>query len=146
MSIVDVSVRTQYFVCIYFAGEFWLGLKKIYSLASQGNSVLHIQLEDWKQNRQFIEYGFYLDGPESNYAIRLIYLSGTLPNPMSNHTGVVFSTTDGDNAGNQASRCPHPQSGKSDLTSVSAWVCNFLTTISFIFRWMVVRLLWRHQP
>lgn len=92
-------------------GEFWLGLKKIYSLASQGNSVLHIQLEDWKQNRHFIEYGFYLDGPESKYAIRLIYPSGSLPNLMSNHTGAVFSTMDRDNGGNWASRCPHPQSG-----------------------------------
>ncbi|KAM4728019.1 angiopoietin-related protein 3-like [Anableps anableps] len=92
-------------------GEFWLGLKKMYSLASQGNSVLHIQLEDWKQNRHFIEYRFYLEGSESNYAIRLIYLSGSLPNPVSNHTGVVFSTKDRDNGSHWASKCAHPQSG-----------------------------------
>uniref|UniRef100_A0A3B3V9Z7 Angiopoietin-related protein 3-like n=1 Tax=Poecilia latipinna TaxID=48699 RepID=A0A3B3V9Z7_9TELE len=92
-------------------GEFWLGLKKMYSLASQGNSVLHIQLEDWKQNRHFIEYRFYLEGPESDYAIQLEYLSGSLPNPLSNHTGVVFSTKDRDNGRHWASRCSHPQSG-----------------------------------
>uniref|UniRef100_A0A3B5LK75 Fibrinogen C-terminal domain-containing protein n=1 Tax=Xiphophorus couchianus TaxID=32473 RepID=A0A3B5LK75_9TELE len=92
-------------------GEFWLGLKKMYSLASQGNSVLHIQLEDWKQNRHFIEYRFYLEGPVSNYTIRLVYLSGSLPNPLSNHTGVVFSTKDRDNGRHWASRCSHPQSG-----------------------------------
>uniref|UniRef100_A0A3B3X8I1 Fibrinogen C-terminal domain-containing protein n=1 Tax=Poecilia mexicana TaxID=48701 RepID=A0A3B3X8I1_9TELE len=92
-------------------GEFWLGLKKMYSLASQGNSVLRIQLEDWKQNRHFIEYRFYLEGPDSDYAIQLEYLSGSLPNPLSNHTGVVFSTKDRDNGRHWASRCSHPQSG-----------------------------------
>ncbi|PWA17498.1 hypothetical protein CCH79_00011326 [Gambusia affinis] len=92
-------------------GEFWLGLKKMYFLASQENSVLHIQLEDWKQNRHFIQYRFYLEGPMSNYAIRLVYLSGSLPDPLSNHTRVVFSTKDRDNSRHWASRCSHPQSG-----------------------------------
>ncbi|XP_035993828.1 angiopoietin-related protein 3 isoform X2 [Fundulus heteroclitus] len=91
--------------------EFWLGLKKTYSLASQGNYVLHIQLEDWKQNRHFMEYRFHLEGPERSYAIQLIHLSGSLPNPMNNHTGVVFSTKDRDNGSRWASRCAHPQSG-----------------------------------
>ncbi|XP_038151033.1 angiopoietin-related protein 3-like [Cyprinodon tularosa] len=91
--------------------EFWLGLKKIYPLASQGNSVLHIELEDWKQNRYFIEYRFYLEGPESDYAIQLIHLSGSLPNPMSNHTRVVFSTKDRDNGSHWTSRCAQPHSG-----------------------------------
>ncbi|XP_071348341.1 angiopoietin-related protein 3-like [Trachinotus anak] len=95
----------------YFQGEFWLGLRKIHSLATQGNSVLHVQLEDWKQVRRSIEYIFYLDGPESNYTIRLTHLSGDLPDPMSNHTGMMFSTKDRDNDNHQDLNCAHSNTG-----------------------------------
>ncbi|XP_062284456.1 angiopoietin-related protein 3-like isoform X1 [Scomber scombrus] len=94
-----------------FQGEFWLGLRKILSLAAQGKSVLHIQLEDWKQNRRLFEYRFYLGGPESNYTIHLTHLSGDLPEPMSNHTGMRFSTKDRDNDKNQDSNCVHYSGG-----------------------------------
>ncbi|KAL7387275.1 hypothetical protein ABVT39_021215 [Epinephelus coioides] len=94
-----------------FQGEFWLGLRKIHSLAAQGNSVLHIQLEDWKQGRRFIEYRFHLNGPESNYTIHLTHLSGDLPDPMSNHTGMMFSTKDRDNDNLQDSSCAHNYTG-----------------------------------
>lgn len=94
-----------------FKGEFWLGLRKIHSLAAQGNSVLHIQLEDWKQSRRFIEYRFYLDGPESNYTIHLTHLSGDLPDPMSNHTGMMFSTKDKDNDNHQDDNCAQNYTG-----------------------------------
>ncbi|XP_042285425.1 angiopoietin-related protein 3-like [Thunnus maccoyii] len=94
-----------------FQGEFWLGLRKIHSLAAQGNSVLHIQLEDWKQSRRFFEYRFYLGGPESNYTIHLTHLSGDLPDPMSNHTGMMFSTKDRDNDKNQDSNCAYNYTG-----------------------------------
>nr|XP_046265372.1 angiopoietin-related protein 3-like [Scatophagus argus] len=92
-------------------GEFWLGLRKIHSLAAQGNSVLHIQLEDWKQVRHFIEYRFYLNGPESNYTIHLTHLSGDLSDPMSNHTGMMFSTKDRDNDNHQGSNCARNYTG-----------------------------------
>uniref|UniRef100_A0A665VCP5 Angiopoietin-related protein 3-like n=1 Tax=Echeneis naucrates TaxID=173247 RepID=A0A665VCP5_ECHNA len=95
----------------YFHGEFWLGLRKIHSLAAQGNSVLRIELEDWKQVRHFIEYRFYLDGPETNYTIRLMHLSGDLPDPMSNHTGMMFSTKDRDNDNHQDLHCAHSYTG-----------------------------------
>ncbi|XP_076018382.1 angiopoietin-related protein 3-like [Genypterus blacodes] len=94
-----------------FQGEFWLGLKKIHSLAAQGSSVLHIQLEDWKQDRRFIKYGFHLDGPENNYIIHLTQLSGDLPDPMSNNTGMMFSTKDRDNDNHQDSNCAHNYTG-----------------------------------
>ncbi|XP_053185376.1 angiopoietin-related protein 3-like isoform X2 [Scomber japonicus] len=94
-----------------FQGEFWLGLRKIHSLAALGNSVLHIQLEDWKQNRRLFEYRFYLGGPESNYTIHLSHLSGDLPEPMSNLTGMKFSTKDRDNDKNQDSNCAHTYTG-----------------------------------
>ncbi|CAJ1071742.1 angiopoietin-related protein 3-like [Xyrichtys novacula] len=94
-----------------FKGEFWLGLRKIHSLSAWGNSVLQIQLEDWKQDRHFIEYRFHLHGPESNYTIHLTHLSGDLPDPMSNHSGMMFSTKDRDNDRQQDSNCAHHHSG-----------------------------------
>ncbi|XP_028282994.1 angiopoietin-related protein 3-like [Parambassis ranga] len=94
-----------------FTGEFWLGLRKIHSLSFKGNSVLHMQLEDWKQDKHFIEYRFYLDGPESNYTIHLTHLSGNVPDPMSNHTGIMFSTKDRDNNNHQDSNCARHQTG-----------------------------------
>ncbi|XP_018532843.1 angiopoietin-related protein 3 [Lates calcarifer] len=94
-----------------FQGEFWLGLRKIHSLATQGNSVLHIQLEDWKQGRRLIEYRFYLDGSESNYTIHLTHLSGDLPDLMSNHTGMMFSTKDRDNDNHQEFNCANNYTG-----------------------------------
>ncbi|KAF7659034.1 hypothetical protein LDENG_00004190 [Lucifuga dentata] len=94
-----------------FQGEFWLGLRKIHSLAAQGNSVLRIQLEDWKQGRRVIEYRVHLKGPERNYAIHLMHLSGDLPDPMSNHTGMMFSTKDRDNDNHLDSNCAHNYTG-----------------------------------
>ncbi|XP_040027041.2 angiopoietin-related protein 3 [Gasterosteus aculeatus] len=94
-----------------FQGDFWLGLRSLHSLVTQGSSVLHIQLEDWKQNRRFIEYRFNLNGPESNYTIHLTHLSGDLPDPMINHTGMMFSTKDRDNDKHQESNCAHDYTG-----------------------------------
>uniref|UniRef100_A0A3P8WHL6 Angiopoietin like 3 n=1 Tax=Cynoglossus semilaevis TaxID=244447 RepID=A0A3P8WHL6_CYNSE len=92
-------------------GEFWLGLGKIHTLAAQGNTVLDIQLEDWKHSRHFVKYRFYLEGPESNYTIHLKYLSGDLPDLMGNHAGVTFSTRDRDKDGHRDSNCAHQQTG-----------------------------------
>lgn len=92
-------------------GEFWLGLRKIHALVAQGNSVLHIQLEDLKQGRRSIEYRLNLSGPETNYTIQVTHLSGDLPDPMSNHSGVMFSTKDWDNRGHGRSACSQSLSG-----------------------------------
>ncbi|KAM8850446.1 angiopoietin-related protein 3-like isoform 2-T2 [Spinachia spinachia] len=94
-----------------FQGDFWLGLRNVHSLVTQGSSVLHIQLEDWKHNRRFIEYRFNLNGPESNYTIHLTHLSGDFPDPMVNHTGMMFSTKDRDNDNHQESNCAHDYTG-----------------------------------
>ncbi|KAM4605610.1 angiopoietin-related protein 3-like [Polymixia lowei] len=94
-----------------FQGEFWLGLTKIHPLTGQGNSVLRIELEDWKQGKRFIEYSFSLEGPESNYTIHLTQLSGDLPDAMTNHTGMMFSTKDRDNDNHQDSNCAYNYTG-----------------------------------
>ncbi|KAM3842795.1 angiopoietin-related protein 3-like [Diretmus argenteus] len=94
-----------------FQGEFWLGLQKIHSLAAQGNSVLHIQLDDWKEGKRFIQYGFYLDGPGNNYTIHLTQPAGDLPDALTNHTGMMFSTKDRDNDNHQDSNCAFNYTG-----------------------------------
>uniref|UniRef100_A0A674MQU5 Angiopoietin-related protein 3-like n=2 Tax=Takifugu rubripes TaxID=31033 RepID=A0A674MQU5_TAKRU len=91
--------------------EFWLGLRNIRSLLVRGNSVLHVQLEDWKQGRHSSEYTFYLHGPEEDYAIDLRLLSGDLPDPMGNLTGMAFSTKDRDSDQQRDSDCAHGYTG-----------------------------------
>lgn len=97
------------------AGEFWLGLRSIRSLLVRGNSVLHVQLEDWKQGRHSSEYTFYLHGPEEDYAIDLRLLSGDLPDPMGNLTGMAFSTKDRDSDQQRDSDCAHGYTGAAAL-------------------------------
>lgn len=77
-------------------GEFWLGLRRVRSLSAQGNSILRVQLEEWKQPRRFIEHRFELEGPQRNYTIRLTPLSQEQHDFMSNNTGMSFSTKDRD--------------------------------------------------
>ncbi|XP_066521086.1 angiopoietin-related protein 3 [Hoplias malabaricus] len=91
--------------------EFWLGLAKIYSIVKQGEYILNIQLEDWKEEKRFIEYMFSLDGPETHYTIHLTHLSGNLPDAMSNHTGMMFSTKDNDNDNHEDSNCARNYTG-----------------------------------
>lgn len=94
-----------------FEGDFWLGLRRIRSLVAQGNSVLHVQLEDWKRGRRSAEYRFSLGGPERNYTIQVTHLSGDLPGPLGNRSGVMFSTRDRDNRRLGRSACGHAPSG-----------------------------------
>uniref|UniRef100_UPI0037E8E8A3 angiopoietin-related protein 3-like n=1 Tax=Semicossyphus pulcher TaxID=241346 RepID=UPI0037E8E8A3 len=120
-----------------FQGEFWLGLRKLHSLAAQGNSVLHIQLENWKQDRRSIEYRFHLDGPESNYTIHLTQLSGDLPDPMSNHSGMMFSTKDRDNDRQHDSNCANNHSG--------GWWFNACGDANLNGRYFRMRPRWRSE-
>lgn len=119
---------------ISLTGEFWLGLRKIHSLAAQGNSVLHIQLEDWKQGRRFIEYRFDLNGPESNYSIHLMHLAGDLPDLMSNHSGMMFSTKDRDNDKHPDSNCAQSYTGAAHVSShiMSEVNRHFIRIIGYI--------------
>lgn len=82
---------------------------------AQGNSVLRVQLEDWKQGRHVSEYDVYLSGPELDYAIDLRLISGDLPDPMGNLTGMAFSTKDRDSDQQRDSDCAHGYTGAADL-------------------------------
>ncbi|XP_036378511.1 angiopoietin-related protein 3 [Megalops cyprinoides] len=91
--------------------EFWLGLEKIYSIARQSESILQIELEDWKEETRFLQYQFSLEGPASHYTIHLKQLSGNVPDPMANHTGMRFSTRDSDNDNDKDYNCAKSYTG-----------------------------------
>lgn len=89
--------------------DFWLGLKKIYSVVKQGPRVLHVDLEDWKDGKHWAEYRFTLEGPSTHYTIHLSHLAGDLADALANITGNSFSTKDkmNDNPRN----CPRNYTG-----------------------------------
>lgn len=92
--------------------DFWLGLKKIHSLTNQGVYILRIDLEDWKEERHWAEYHFSLEGPSKDYAIHVSHFSGDLSDPMTNSTGVRFSTKDRNNDNHRSSSCARNYTGK----------------------------------
>uniref|UniRef100_A0A8C5IK43 Angiopoietin like 3 n=1 Tax=Junco hyemalis TaxID=40217 RepID=A0A8C5IK43_JUNHY len=87
--------------------EFWLGLKKIYSITQQGNYLLRIELQDWRGNRRHIEYSFSLGGPSTNFTLQLARMSGSIPNALPEHARLRFSL--GNAAG--GSSCPQSHPG-----------------------------------
>lgn len=90
--------------------DFWLGLKKIHSLAQQGVHILRIDLEDWKEERHWAEYHFSLEGFSTDYTIHVSHFSGDLSDAMVNSTGMRFSTKDKNNV-NRSSSCPRNYTG-----------------------------------
>ncbi|XP_026854188.2 angiopoietin-related protein 3-like [Electrophorus electricus] len=89
-----------------FKSDFWLGLKKISSIASQGDSVLHVQMEDWKREKYLMEFECSLEGPASNYTIH--FKSGGLTS--ESQTRIRFSTKDHYD-GNNNQNCAHDYTG-----------------------------------
>ncbi|NXK78443.1 ANGL3 protein, partial [Amazona guildingii] len=74
--------------------EFWLGLNKTYSITKQGDYILRIELQDWKDNKRYIEYAFSLGGPETDYTLQLSRMFGSIPNALPEQTELRFSTAD----------------------------------------------------
>ncbi|KFO23181.1 angiopoietin-related protein 3 [Fukomys damarensis] len=73
-------------------GEFWLGLEKIYSIVKQSNYILRIELEDWKDNKYYVEYSFHLGNHETNYRLHLAEMTGNGPKAFPEHQDLEFST------------------------------------------------------
>ncbi|KAM6262328.1 angiopoietin-related protein 3 [Porphyrio hochstetteri] len=76
--------------------EFWLGLNKTYSITKQGDYILRIELQDWKDNQRHVEYAFSLGGPGTDYTLQLSRISGSIPNALPEQTELRFSTADRD--------------------------------------------------
>ncbi|KAF7706001.1 angiopoietin-related protein 3-like [Silurus meridionalis] len=75
-----------------FRSEFWLGLRKIFSISRQAGCLLRIQTEDWKQDKQSMEFQYTLDGSDSNYTIHVKAGDVSLDEAVS--TALRFSTKD----------------------------------------------------
>lgn len=95
-----------------YAEDFWLGLKKIYSITQQGAYILRIDLEDWKEGKHWAEYQFSLEGPSKRYTLHLSHFSGDLTDAMANSTGVTFFTKDRSDDTTQNSNCARSYTGK----------------------------------
>ncbi|NXI58017.1 ANGL3 protein, partial [Chloroceryle aenea] len=76
--------------------EFWLGLNKTHSITTQGDYILRIELQDWKDNKRYIQYTFSLGGPDTDYTLQLARISGSIPNALPEQTELRFSTADHD--------------------------------------------------
>ncbi|XP_060784796.1 angiopoietin-related protein 3-like [Neoarius graeffei] len=93
-----------------FKSEFWLGLRKIFSITQQGGSLLRIQMEDWKQNAHSMELQYMLEGPDSNYTVHLRTGDPTID--MDVPTRLRFSTKDhNDGNGLKDPNCAHDYTG-----------------------------------
>ncbi|XP_043820068.1 angiopoietin-related protein 3 [Dromiciops gliroides] len=90
-------------------GEFWLGLEKIYSIVKQSDYILRIELEDWKDNKRYIEYSFSLGSREADYTLHLSEILGNIPNAIPEHKDLVFSTWD--HNAKKYWNCPESYSG-----------------------------------
>ncbi|NXY87410.1 ANGL3 protein, partial [Alcedo cyanopectus] len=86
--------------------EFWLGLNKTHSITNQGDYLLRIELQDWKDNRRYIQYTFSLGGPDTGYALLLSRVSGSIPNALPEQTELRFSTADHHLHISNESSCP----------------------------------------
>lgn len=92
-----------------FDGEFWLGLEKIFSIVTQTNYILRIELEDWKDNKHFVEYSFHLGDHQTHYTLRLAEIAGNVPRALPEHRDLMFSTWDHRAKGDLD--CPESHSG-----------------------------------
>ncbi|XP_054240361.1 angiopoietin-related protein 3 [Indicator indicator] len=86
--------------------EFWLGLNKTYSITKQGDYILRIELQDWRDNKRHIQYAFSLGGPETDYTLQLQRISGSIPNALPEQTELRFSTADRDEDTINDFNCP----------------------------------------
>ncbi|NXE95404.1 ANGL3 protein, partial [Menura novaehollandiae] len=84
----------------------WLGLDKIYSITKQGNYILRIELQDWRENKRYIEYTFSLGGPDSSYSLQLSRVSGSIPNALPEHTELRFAAAGRDGGTANDFNCP----------------------------------------
>ncbi|KAM4548888.1 angiopoietin-related protein 3 [Odontesthes bonariensis] len=91
--------------------EFWLGLKKIHSIAQEGAYILRIAVEDWEDDNHWIEYRFSLEGPSSDYTLHVSNFSGDLPDAMTSLNGMRFSTKDRNTNNQPNSTCARNNTG-----------------------------------
>ncbi|XP_063416902.1 SE-cephalotoxin-like isoform X1 [Mytilus trossulus] len=78
--------------------EYWLGNDKIHSLTSEGQSVLRIDLGDFKGDTAYAKYRHFSIGDKSSiYKLTVSHYSGNSGDSLSQHNGMMFTTKDNDN-------------------------------------------------
>ncbi|KAF7692252.1 angiopoietin-related protein 4 [Silurus meridionalis] len=80
-------------------GEFWLGLEKMYHVTKDEEFILKIQMSDWRDERQSVQYRFHLNGEDMNYSLQILESpDGNLESSLSTESSSLpFSTRDRDN-------------------------------------------------
>lgn len=112
---------------IFYADDFWLGLKKIHSFTQQGVYILRIDLEDWKEGKHWAEYRFSLEGSSRGYGLHVSHFSGDLPDALANRTGMRFSTKDRNNDNHRNSNCARTYTGteRFEAGCIHRWTNGF---------------------
>ena len=79
-------------------GELWLGNDRIHRLTASGNTVLRVEVEDWKGNRAYARYGTFRVGDGGDkYRLSVGSYSGTAGDSLVYHNRMYFTTKDRDN-------------------------------------------------
>lgn len=143
------------------AGEFWLGLEKIHSIAKDGGYILNIKLSDWGNDLASVRFLFQLGGKETKYSLKIEEAEtfSTLESSLGTDatSGLPFSTRDQDSDQKNDTNCAKHLSGQLKITNCKPlyFYWCFLTRLkltpnlmlAFVFyRWLVVQQLWPLQP
>ncbi|XP_026998312.1 angiopoietin-related protein 4 [Tachysurus fulvidraco] len=94
-------------------GEFWLGLEKMYHVTKDEDFILKIQMTDWRNELQSVQYRIHLNGEHSNYSLQILESSdGNLESSLSTESSSLpFSTRDRDNDRKHDFNCAKHLSG-----------------------------------
>uniref|UniRef100_A0A1A9W369 Fibrinogen C-terminal domain-containing protein n=1 Tax=Glossina brevipalpis TaxID=37001 RepID=A0A1A9W369_9MUSC len=95
------------------AGEFFIGLDKLYALTAAEINELLIILEDFRGNRKYARYNLFAIGNEHEmYELKLLgNYEGDAGDSFSYHAGSKFSTYDNDNDGCVDCNCAQSHKG-----------------------------------
>lgn len=95
------------------AGEFFIGLEKLYALTASSVHELLITMEDFQNNRKFARYDLFAIGNEQeSYELKLLgKYEGDAGDSLSYHAGSKFSTFDNDNDGCVDCNCAQSHKG-----------------------------------
>ncbi|XP_014872163.1 microfibril-associated glycoprotein 4-like [Poecilia latipinna] len=86
------------------AGEYWLGLERLFHLSLRKKYELLVDMEDFEGNKAYARYSSFSVGPESyGYTLHVSGFSdGGAGDSLSLHSGFKFSTFDKDQDGSEA--------------------------------------------
>ncbi|TSK13571.1 Angiopoietin-related protein 4 [Bagarius yarrelli] len=94
-------------------GEFWLGLEKMYHVTKDEDVILKIEMTDWRDEHQSVQYRVRLNGEHSNYSLQILESpDGNLESSLSTESSSLpFSTRDKDNDRKDDFNCAKHLSG-----------------------------------